>query len=367
MLFPVTGQAAVYLPMEGSAEEVMEILGALDETASRGENEMTALGIIFQDFDDDKYFSNAAALRIAYRTVDKEDDCLNDSVNPEMRRKAGLGEYDETAWADGFFMHALNDGLMTSHEFVQCYEKQNPLHKDKPVTAKRFAGWMKILHGADEAQMPNYKSTYMTKSDIALVLSFFEPHILPKMGMVLHEGKVVKITEKYTEDKINRIIAVSTEKNYIEIRVDLDKNVPVFMQLENELVVIGKGRADTSGSLRVGDKLKLYMKDKALYFASVTEYEEKEEYTGELSVYSGKLYFYDNPGGYIVLNNAKSYTHNETADFMQMQLQKEIEMMFKHSRINTEELSTIFDRHCFVYMRSTWAGGLERAYRLVIE
>jgi len=367
MLFPVTGQAAVYLPIEGSAEEVMEILGAFDETASRGENEMTALGIISQEFDDDKYFSNAAALRIAYRTAGKEQACLNDSVNPEMRKKAGLGEYDESAWADGFFMHALNDGLMTSHEFVQCYEKQNPLYKDAPVTAKRFAGWMKTLHGADETGMPNYKATYMTKSDIALVLSFFEPYILPKMGMVLHEGKVVKITEKYTKDKINRVIAVSTEKNYIEILVDLDKNTPVFMQLDNEIAVIGKGRADTSGALRVGDKLKLYMKNKALYFASVTEYEKAEEYTGEFSVYSGNLYFYDAPGGYIVLDNAKSYANGETFDFMQMQIKKETEIMFNHKQIKTDELGTVFDKYCFAYMKSTWAGGLERVCRLVIE
>ncbi len=367
MLFPVTGQAAVYLPMDGSAEEVMEILGSLDETASRGENEMTALGIIFQDFDDNQYFSNAAALRIAYRTVGKEENCLNDSVNPEMRKKAGLGEYDETAWADGFYMHALNDGLITSIEFTQSYEKKNPLHKDKPVTAKRFAGWMKILHGADETEMPNYKATYMTKSDIALVLSFFEPYILPKMGMVVHEGKVVKVTEKYTEDKINRIVAVSTEKNYIEIRIDLDKNVPVFRQLENELVVIGKGRADTSGALRAGDKLKLYMKDKALYFASVTEYEKKEEYTDGLSVYSGNLYFYDSPGGYIVLDNVKSYADNTVSDFMQMQMHKGTDVMFEHKQIKTEELNTIFDKHCFVYMKSTWAGGLERVCHLVIE
>lgn len=367
MLFPVTGQAAVYLPVEGSAKEVMEIIGSLDETASRGENEMTALGIISQDFDDSGYFSNAAALRIAYRTVGKEQACLDDSINPEMRKKAGLGEYDESAWADGFFMHALNDGLMTSHEFVQCYEKQNPLHKSAPVTAKRFAGWMKILHGANDVEMPNYKGTYMTKSDIALVLSFFEPYILPKMGMVLHEGKVVKITEKYTKDKINRTIAVSTDKNYIEILVTLDKNIPVFMQLDNEIVVIGKGRTDTSGALRVGDGIKLYMKDKALYFASVTQYENKEEYTGDLSVYSGNLYFYDSPGGYIVLDNAKSYANGETADFMQMQIKKETEIMFKHKQIQMDELNTIFDKFCFAYMKSTWAGGLERVCRLVIE
>lgn len=367
MIFPVVGHAAVYLPVEGSAEEVMEILGSLDDTASRGENEMTALGIIFQDFDDEKYFSNAAALRIAYRTAGREDICLKDSMNPEMRKKAGLGEYDEAAWADGFYMHALNDGLITSHEFVQCYEKQNPLHKDAPVTAKRFAQWMRLLHKADETEMPKYKDTYMTKSDIALVLSFFEPYILPKMGMVLHEGKVVKITEKYTKDKINRVIAVSTEKNYIEILVSLDKNTPVFMQLDNEIAVIGKGRTDTSGALRVGDSVKLYMKDKALYFASVTEYEKNEEYAGSLAVYSGNLYFYDSPGGYVVLDNAKSYANGEISGFIQIELNNETEIMFKHKPINTDELVTVFDKFCFAYVKSTWTGGLERVCRLVIE
>ncbi len=369
MIFPINGQAAVYLPMDGSAEEVMEILGSLDETASRGENEMTALGIISQDFDDEKYFSNAAALRIAYRTVGKEQKCLNDSINSEMRRKAGLGEYDEKAWADGFYMNALNDGLITSPEFKQSYEKENQLYKDKPVTAKRFAGWMRVLHGADENEMPNYRNTYMTKSDIAQVLSFFEPYILPNMGMVSHEGKVVKVTETYTEDKINRVIAVSTEKNYIEIRIDLKKDIPVFMQLENELAVIGKGKADTSGALRVGDKLKLYMKDKALYFASVTEYEKKEEYTAGLKPFAGWLYFYDAPGGYIVLDNAKAYTgkSGEITGFLQFQLADNPEVYFQHNPIKTDELTGIFDKFCFAYMKSTWAGGLERLCRLIIE
>ena len=93
MIFPVVGQAAVYLPVEGSAEEVMEILGSLDDTASRGENEMTALGIIFQDFDDEKYFSNAAALRIAYRTAGREDICLKDSMNPSMMKLPGQMDF----------------------------------------------------------------------------------------------------------------------------------------------------------------------------------------------------------------------------------------------------------------------------------
>lgn len=367
MLFPITGQAAIYLPESGSAEEVMEILGTFDETASRGENEMTALGVIFQDFEDEMHFSNAAALRIAYRTAGKEDECLNDSINPEMREQAGLGEHDETGWADGFYMHAVNDGLITKGEFKKSYDKQNALHKDKPVTGKRFARWMGMLHDVDEEQLPDYKGTYMTKSDIAQVLSFFEPHILHKMGMALHEGEVVKITEQYTEDKIKRVIAVSTEKNYIEILINLDKNVPVFMQLEKELVVLGKGRADTSGALRVGDKVKLYMKDKALYFASVTEYEKQEEYTGGLSVYAGNLYFYDSPGGYIVLDNAKSYVNNETVNFIQMQLNKETKIMYEHNPVTTDDLGQIFDRHCFIYAKRTWAGGLERACYLVIE
>ena len=56
-----------------------------------------------------------------------------------MREQAGLGEHDETGWADGFYMHALNDGLITKGEFDKGYDKQSALHKDKPVTKKRFA------------------------------------------------------------------------------------------------------------------------------------------------------------------------------------------------------------------------------------
>ena len=225
---------------------------------------------------------------------------------------------------------------------------------------RAFPAAIDLLRYATERGITCYVYTHSGKA--------VPEHILPNMGMVLHEGKVVKITEKYTDDKINRVVAISTEKNYIEIRIDLEKNVPVFMQLENEIAVIGKGRTDTSGSLRVGDKIKLYMKDKALYFASVTEYDKTEEYTGNLLTFGGSLYLYDNPGGYIVLDGAKAYaTSEEINGFLQLQLKKDAEVYFEHAPAKIDEIKGIFDKYCFAYMQNSWSGGLERICRLVIE
>lgn len=357
-----------------------------------------ALGLIFGDgrnFNAEFGITNENALRILYRSAGREDEGYTAASNKEMRNAAGLGDFDWLSASDGFYLLALNDGLITSTEFVSAYTDENStLAKIKPATVNNFVKWFCILHGIkttdslsgnfsiDSAYKPYYgalkneyifsdadirtvSSEYTLTNDLAsYILKRTESRIINKIGIRRITGRIIRIHEHTQNETIEREITVfSNNSNYI-LKSRTSKN-GAFYTVRGDYPVLSSAGTDLSGCLRTDDRVSIYIKDDKILFVRKENENENNEYLGTPLILHGKFYVYDYTKGEIVIDCAKTSGKSE---YVKCYLKSDTKFYHNGELIDKYTLNADFaDRECTVFMLPSVSGGIERIYSAVFE
>lgn len=387
--------AEIVLTADGSAEDIISLTSFYDSDTipnpAQAEN-FVALGLMYHStgnkFLPTEGLSNALALRLVFRTIGKEAEANALAHNQSERNLAGLKDYDDLSWADGYYLYALKEGLINRAEFTDAYTNpESPLARDENVSAQNLIKWLTIAHKVfivntglptdtyiDPAYTPYYASLYkygffsaadveyfapyrhITRDDTCLLLEKFETYILSTLKMKSATGKVTGINIKFSGDDYTRTVTCYASGQTFNI-LSSGKNIASpFADISGETVVFGKGQPDISGVLRNGDKVKIYYKDNTAIFIRVMEYEEKEEYRPSPKNFSGILWLYDDTSGKLTVDM-------EDVGLQTFYTAKDMHAYVHTSEIDRSELGV--DKGCMVYADAPIRGGLYRIYSVI--
>lgn len=390
--------AEALLVSSGNAEDIITLTTFAD--AKQVSNKLqaenyAALGLMYRstgsNFLPAGNLSNALALRLVFRSIGKENEANALAHNQAERLAAGLGDYDDLSWADGFYLLALKEGLLNSADFADAYKNpSSPLARDENVSAQNLIKWFTIAHNVFLSDIPvptevyldpsyaiYYKSLYkygifsvddieyfaayrhITRDDIVLLLSKFENYILSNMKIRSATGEITGINIKFSGNEYTRSLNFfSSGINFTIISTGSNIASP-FADISGEIVVLGKGQPDISGVLRKGDKAKIYYKDDKILFIRVLEYQQKEEYKPSPVNFSGTMYLYDPISNTVTL----SYGNDGLKTFY---LSENVKVYHRTSEMNSEGLpESILDTACTIYADSDFRGGLYRVYSIL--
>ena len=383
------------LTADGSAEDIISLTSFYDSETipnpAQAEN-FVALGIMYHStgnkFLPGEGLSNALALRLVLRTIGKEEEASTLSHNQTERNLAGLKDYDDLSWADGYYLYALKEGLINRAEFVDAYTiPGSPLARDENVSAQNLIRWLTIAHKVflvntglptdvyiDPAYAPYYAALYkygfftaadvdyfapyrqISRDDTCLLLEKFETYILSTLKMRSASGKVTGVNIKFSGDDYVRTITCYASGQTFKIQSTGKNMASPFADISGETVVFGKGQPDISGVLRNGDNVKIYYKDNNVFFIRVMEYEEKEEYKQSPKNLSGTLWLYDDTSGKMTIGI-------KDGGLKTFYTAKDMHAYVHTSEINKSELGV--DMGCTVYLDSPICGGLYRIYSVI--
>ncbi len=253
MIFGFTAQASeAVLVSSGNSQNLLNVTSFSD--VEKGDNRLTAellvaLGIMSPPregmFLPDQPVSNAIALKIIFGSCGKEELATRLSHDVGARAKAGLGEYDSLSWADGYFILALEEGLISRNEFIQAYSVYpSDIHRSASVSAQNFVKWMALAHGIEPTTEklpgdtyidPEYISFYsalyhkkifsledinyfapwrfISKEDICIVLEKFESLILPHFEITTEQGTIDSISTTFSQEGYERTIKYSSSSD----------------------------------------------------------------------------------------------------------------------------------------------------------
>lgn len=336
--------------------------------------------------------SNALALRLILKSAGKSKEAEMLAYNQAERQLAGLGEYDDLSWADGYYLYALKEGLISSIEFYDAYKNpDSSLRRDEKVSVQNFIRWMAVAHGVfldgktiptDVYIDPMYKVYYaslykygfftlsdveyfapwrfITRDDVSLIFEKFETYILSALKMRTMVGTVEGINIKFDgEDYIRSVTVNSLGTEYILRSFGTNISAP-FSDISGEIAVFGKGLPDITGVLRNGDKIRVYYKEDTALFIRVIEYEKKDEYKPSPLNFSGNLYVFDEAGGNVTLNCDER--------LKTFYLSGSLKIYNRTQEITPSDLAeTGIDAECTVYADSAIRGGLHRVYSIIIN
>ena len=394
LLLPVSAEGIILEPT-GNAEDIISLTSFADSgeilNPAQAEN-FVALGLMYHSTENKflpgEGLSNALALRLVFRTTGKEAEANAMAYNQAERNLAGLGEYDDLSWADGYYLFALKEGLINRAEFSDAYTNpESPLARDKNVSAQNLIKWLTIAHKVfltntglpastyiDPAYTAYYASLYkygfftaadveyfapyrlITRDDACLLLEKFETYILSTLKMRSATGTVTGINIKFSGDEYIRSVTCYASGQTFTIRSTGKNIVSPFADISGETVVFGKGQPDISGVLRNGDKVKIYYKDNNVIFIRVMEYQQKDEYRPSPKNFSGTLWLYDHTSKSLAIKlddgGLKTFY---AADNMRAYL--------RTREIDKTELPV--DSICTVYADADIRGGLYRVYSVI--
>ena len=395
-LFSFTAVAEeIVLTADGSAEDIISLTSFSDSdnilNPAQAEN-FVALGLMYHStanrFLPDQGLSNALALRLVFRTIGKETEANALAHNQSERNLAGLKNYDDLSWADGYYLYALKEGLINRAEFTDAYTNpDSPLARDKNVSAQNLIKWLTIAHKVflvntglstdtyiDPAYTPYYASLYkygffsatdvayfapyrlITRDDTCLLLEKFETYILSTLKMRSATGKVTGINIMFSGDEYIRTVTCYASGQNFSI-VSTGKNIASpFADISGETVVFGKGQPDISGVLRNDDKVKIYYKDNMVLFIRVMEYEEKMEYKPSPKNFSGTLWLYDDTSGKLTIDM-------EDGGLKTFYTAKDMRAYIRTEEIDKSALGV--DSSCIIYADAPIRGGLYRIYSVI--
>ncbi|MBR6524042.1 MAG: hypothetical protein IKT39_05495 [Clostridia bacterium] len=385
----------ITLTADGSAEDIISLTSFYDSeeipNPSQAEN-FVALGLMYHStgnkFLPDEGLSNALALRLVFRTIGKEAEANALAHNQAERNLAGLKDYDDLSWADGYYLYALKEGLINQAEFTDAYTNpDSPLARDENVSAQNLIRWLTLAHKVfivntglptntyiDPVYAPYYASLYkygfftasdveyyasyrqISRDDICLLLEKFETYILYKLNMRSASGKITGINVKFSGDNYTRTITCYASGQTFSIESSGKNIASPFADISGETVVFGKGQPDISGVLRNGDRVKIYYKDDKVMFIRVMEYEEKEEYKPSPKNFSGNLWLYDD-------TSAKLTVDMEGSGLKTFYTTKDMRAYIHTSEIDRSELGV--DKGCIIYADAPIRGGLYRIYSVI--
>lgn len=389
--------AEVILESAGNAEDIIGITSFADSdeilNPAYAEN-FVALGLMYHStggkFLPGEGLSNALALRLVFRSVGKEEEANMLAHNQVERLAAGLGDYDNLSWADGYYLLALKEGLLNKADITDAYSNpDSPLARDENVSAQNLIKWLTIAQNVfltnhslpsdvyiDGAYSIYYASLYkyglftaddvryfapyrhITRDDIALLLGKFENYILSNMKIRSGIGTVTGINIKFSGDDYIRTINCYASGQYFKLRFTGKNIASPQADISGEIPVFGKGQPDISGVLRKGDKVKFYYKDDRLLFIRVTDFKEKEEVRSSPVHFSGSLFLYDPTSETLVLNC--------DGELKRFYVSKNLHVYRRLDEINKSELSdTVTDKDIIIYADSHFKGGLYRVYSVL--
>jgi len=396
LIFSLSAKAEdIILEPSGNAEDIIALTSFADYdkllNPAQAEN-FVALGLMYQStsgfFLPNDTLSNALALRLVLRTIGKEAEADALAYNADERKLAGLKEYDDMSWADGYYIYALKNGIINRADLDDAYNNpDSPLARDRSVSAQNLIKWMTIAHKVilvnsslptnaylDNAYKPYYASLYkygfftaadveyfapyryITRDDVALLLEKFETYILSTLKIRSAIGKVTGIGIKFSDENYVRSINCFASGQDFTI-ISKGKNIASpTAGISGETVVLGKGQPDISGVLRNGDKVKIYYKDNEVLFIRVMDYEEKEEYRPSPRNFSGKLYLYDYTTRKITLKS-------DDNKFVTFYASENMRSYHKTSEIDASDL--LLDSVCNIYLDAPIRGGLLRVYSII--
>lgn len=396
LIFSVSASAEdILLEPASSAEDIISLTSFADYSEllnpAQAEN-FVALGLMYQStsgyFLPHESLSNALALRLVIRTIGKEAEADALAYNDVERKLAGLGEFDNMSWADGYYLYALKNGIINRADLDDAYNNpDSPLARDRSVSAQNLIKWMTIAHKVflvnsslptdiyiDPAYKTYYASLYkygfftaadveyfapyryITRDDVALLLEKFETYILSTLKIRYATGKVTGIGIKFSDENYIRSVNCYASGQNFNI-ISRGKNIASpLADISGETVVFGKGQPDISGVLRNGDKVKIYYKDNKVLFIRVLEYEKKEEYKPSPKNFSGKLYLYD-------YTTRKVTLLSEDNRFVTFYASEDMRSYLKTTEINTSDLP--LDSLCNIYLDAPIRGGLLRVYSII--
>lgn len=393
-----TVAAEVTLTPTGNAEDIIGITSFADSdsiTNSAYAENLVALGIMYHStggkFLPQEGLSNALALRLVFKSIDKEAEAAELGRNHAKRLAAGLGEYDDLSWADGYYLLALEKGLLNPAEFSDAYfNPGSPLARDENVSAQNFLRWLTLAHNIilssypipsdvyiDDVYRIYYESLHkygifsaddvryfapyrqITRDDIVLILGKFEDYILSRLKMHSATGSVTGINIKFSGRSYVRTINCYASGLYFNLVFSGDDIYSPFADISGETVVFGKGQPDISGILRKGDKVKLYYKDDKILSVRVTDYQAKEEYAPSPFNFNGTLYFYDPFSRRLAVNSQETGLNV-------FFVSDDLKVYRRTSEIDKTDLSeNATDKPVFFYCASDIPGGLCRVYSVI--
>lgn len=389
--------AEVVLESTGNAEDIIGITSFADydeiPNPAYAEN-FVALGLMYHStggrFLPGEGLSNALALRLVFRSVGKEEEANALAHNQAERLSAGLGEYDDWSWADGYYLLALKEGLLNKADIADAYfNPGSPLARDKDVSAQNLIKWLTIAqnvflknhslpsdvyidsaysiyyeslckYGLFTAEDVRYFAPYrlITRDDVALLLGKFENYILTNMKIRSAIGNVTGINIKFSGKQYVRTVSCYASGQYFKLKFTGKNMASPFADISGESPVFGKGQPDISGVLRKGDKVKFYYKDDKILFVRVISYQEKEEYKPSPVNCSGNLYLYDPTSDMLVLEC--------DGEFKSFYVSRDVRVYRRTTEIEKSELSeALNDSAVTVYADSKTRGGLYRVYSVL--
>lgn len=397
--FSLTASAnEIVLEPAGNAEDIISLTSFADSDAilnpAQAEN-FVALGLMYHStagkYLPNEGLSNALALRLVFRTVGREDQANALGYNQTERNAAGLGEYDNLSWADGYYLLALKEGLINNADFIDAYTNpSSPLARDTNVSAQNLIKWLTIAHKVflvnsglpsdiyiDAAYKTYYASLlkygffttadveyfapyrYISRDDVALLLEKFETYILSTLKMRSATGTVTGINIKFSGDDYVRSVSCYAAGQTFVIRSSGKNIASVYADISGETVVFGKGQPDISGVLRNGDKVKIYYKDDTVFFIRVMQYEEKEKLRSSPANLSGTLYLYDPTSKTLTVD---SQEHG----LKTLYFSENLRAYRRTEEIEKSALSdSLTDSVCTVYADAGIKGGLYRVYSII--
>lgn len=404
--FPFAASADITLETAGKGAYIYEKTSFLDNEDIenlQAVQDFAALELLFGDgryFHPESTYTNANALRLIYRCAGREKEGFEAAFDSFLREKYGLGDYTDTAWADGFYMLALHDGLMTSEEFVKALTADDyELSKGAPVTVQNLIKWLCIILKVAKSDMSlpvevdseysmyyasmyfgkmmSYgdltkysKATYATKDDIAYILGMLEEYVLKSLGITYYEGTVTGTNENYAGGLLTRSVYVRTVDGNVTLQTRTIEGMPVFAALEKEIPVLGKGGCDTLGSVRAGERIRAYVQNGRVLFVRVLIPKNSFEYIEPPMVYRGTVYLYDYITNALVLDNVvKSETTDKSMyGYQRFYLEDNTTVYHNGEIVDIDRLnSDLADRNCVVFLSYEYRGGLDKVYSIVVD
>ncbi|MGE4283933.1 MAG: hypothetical protein AB7G87_09460, partial [Clostridia bacterium] len=319
-----------------------------------------------------------------YRTLGKEQQAHQVAalIGAYMQQIGQQGN-DVEAWANGYVILAMADGLITPEELDDAlYVDQTALDwtkqfiKTAPVQRQEFAEWMgKALklslgyesqlsivdtildkHEVDPVKLPyvemaikeNWMGRYngffyprenISWEEMVQVLENFKGLILEKQGFVENSGVITDIkvdtdTPKDTSDNKITITIEDREGKLNYILMDKQKEPMADgedisqdrqISIEKETIILEKGKSVDSSDLRKGDKIS-YLVDENKQVRLLRVVDTTARIYGENieSIYKAHIYLYDPYEGSLVVNGLQKWNQGEWDDITDEQLYKSI-------------------------------------------
>lgn len=247
------------------------------------------------------------------------------TVKQTRAQQPGLSSRDE--WADGYYLLALQDGLITAEQFDAAFlDTGEDFAKNGAVRRQDAIAWcamlarlapagntaiiqryfdhglmepryrpyieptvrLGLIHGADRMLLPNQT---VTRKQMALILSKFDGYFASKV-----------------EKRYGTVRAISADGKTIDVYTDNLRYDRITLSANESFPVFGSGGIGLSSRLKRGDEVCFWSVDgkTVLGMQIVLAADGKKEFMVS-DIYRGEVYIYDSHNDQLVMKNLNRY------------------------------------------------------------